>query len=111
MVSLRKKWMLKWFSFLLSLKCLAPEDVINPPEDILAVSFDDGPTPFSDDLYSFLKTNNQAATHFMIGSQILTHIDQFKNAVSTGLQQFAVHTWVSALSQDLGSSRAPGIAS
>lgn len=29
----------------------------------------------------------------MIGSQILTNLQQFKKAVDSGLHQFAVHTW------------------
>ncbi|PWN46455.1 hypothetical protein IE53DRAFT_372423, partial [Violaceomyces palustris] len=52
-------------------KCLGPEDVTEAPANTIAISFDDGPTYVSDDLYAFLQENDQSSTHFMIGSNVL----------------------------------------
>ncbi|UZJ50724.1 hypothetical protein CBS101457_000044 [Exobasidium rhododendri] len=73
-------------------KCLGPNDVSTVPDNEWTVSFDDGPTGASSALYDYLHQNNQAATHFMIGSQILSYQSAFKHAMVTG-QQAAVHTW------------------
>lgn len=74
-------------------KCTSGTDVVNAPANHMAIAFDDGPTGVSDDLYSFLSQNNQSATHFMIGSNVLSYPQQFANAVKEGNQHFAVHTW------------------
>jgi chitin deacetylase len=70
-------------------QCTTADDLFNAPDGIIAVctiqfcrdkwlmitqlSFDDGPTPNSPDLYTFLAQNNVSdkATHFMIGSNVM----------------------------------------
>ena len=74
-------------------KCVTPNDIVNAPANHMAVGFDDGPTGNSDDLYNFLHQYNQSATHFMIGSNVLSYPQQFAHAVKLGNQHFAVHTW------------------
>lgn len=74
-------------------KCVKPTDIVNIPDNHIAVSFDDGPTGVSGDLYTFLSQNNQTATHFMIGSNVLSYPKQFAQALKQGNQHFAVHTW------------------
>jgi chitin deacetylase len=54
--------------------------------------FDDGPLPPATKLYSFLQENKQAATHFMIGVNILANPDLFVTAFNSG-DDLAVHTW------------------
>jgi peptidoglycan/xylan/chitin deacetylase (PgdA/CDA1 family) len=75
-----------------TIKCNGPNDLYEAPDNTWVVSFDDGPTGASPDLYNFLEAQNQSATHFMIGSAILTNQDAFKQAASSG-QELAVHTW------------------
>ncbi|GAC73881.1 hypothetical protein PANT_9d00313 [Moesziomyces antarcticus T-34] len=74
-------------------KCVSDTDIVNAPDNHIAVAFDDGPTGNSGDLYSFLSQYNQSATHFMIGSNVLSYPKQFAQAVKEGNQHFAVHTW------------------
>lgn len=57
------------------------------------LTFDDGPVaPQSSTLYDFLAANNQKATHFMIGSNIVQAPDLVLKAFQQG-GQIAVHTW------------------
>jgi len=57
------------------------------------LTFDDGPVlPQSETLYAFLAANNQTATHFMIGSNMVQSPDLVLKAFSQG-GQIAVHTW------------------
>ncbi|KAE8232229.1 hypothetical protein CF326_g2740 [Tilletia indica] len=79
-------------------KCLGKNDISSAPDGMFVVNFDDGPTAASPELYTFLGKNNQAATHFMIGSNILGYPDNFKQAVQMGNQHIGVHTWSHNLS-------------
>ncbi|CAD6566542.1 MAG: hypothetical protein TREMPRED_002727 [Tremellales sp. Tagirdzhanova-0007] len=75
-------------------QCTAPDDLLTPPDGVLALTFDDGPTDSSPTLYSFLETNNisSKATHFMIGSNILSSPEDMQTAATAG-GHIAVHTW------------------
>ncbi|BGP13247.1 hypothetical protein JCM10213_004983 [Rhodosporidiobolus nylandii] len=72
--------------------CLAPTDIFQAPNGSWGVSFDDGPLDPSPTLYTFLAEQNQTATHFLIGSNILSNPDIFQQAVDTG-GHLAIHTW------------------
>jgi hypothetical protein len=48
------------------------------------LKFDDGPLPPSPKLYEFLQQNNQRATHFFIGTNILQNSKEFMQAFSNG---------------------------
>ncbi|KAG9017524.1 hypothetical protein FRB90_000949 [Tulasnella sp. 427] len=78
-------------------------DIWDAPDGMLGVSFDDGPTPASPQLYDFLKSQNQKATHFFIGSNIRAHPDFFTQAYTNG-GDMAVHTythrWMTSLSNE-----------
>ncbi|KAJ7179167.1 carbohydrate esterase family 4 protein [Mycena filopes] len=73
-------------------KCRNPGDIWDAPDGMLGISFDDGPQPASDELYDFLQTNNETATHFMIGVNILQYPTEFSKAFNMG-GDIAVHTW------------------
>ncbi|KAJ6630349.1 hypothetical protein B0H10DRAFT_983683 [Mycena sp. CBHHK59/15] len=75
-----------------SYQCRIPGDIWDAPDGHLGISFDDGPQPASDALLSFLKSNNQAVTHFMIGSNIIDYPNEFQTAFNQG-NDIAVHTW------------------
>ncbi|KAK7695815.1 hypothetical protein QCA50_000453 [Cerrena zonata] len=70
-----------------------PDNIYDAPDGLLGVSFDDGPLPTSDKLYDFLKANNQPATHFFIGVNILNNPNEFNRAFSELQNDIAVHTW------------------
>ncbi|KAJ7084618.1 carbohydrate esterase family 4 protein [Mycena belliarum] len=73
-------------------KCRIPGDIWDAPDGYLGISFDDGPEQGSDALLTFLSTNKQPVTHFMIGSNIVFMPDQFTKAFNMG-NDIAVHTW------------------
>ncbi|KAM0749862.1 glycoside hydrolase/deacetylase [Meredithblackwellia eburnea MCA 4105] len=78
-------------SWTLSL-CYGTFDVVDAPTGIAGISFDDGPVPASTQLYDYLQSQHQAATHFMIGTNILNNPGPFQHALQTG-GHVAVHTW------------------
>ncbi|BGP37173.1 hypothetical protein JCM10450v2_001079 [Rhodotorula kratochvilovae] len=75
-----------------SAHCFGDDDIYDAPDGMYAVGFDDGPTPQSVKLYNFLEANNQTATHFMIGSNIVNNPQIFQQALDIG-GHIAVHTW------------------
>ncbi|THH33691.1 hypothetical protein EUX98_g615 [Antrodiella citrinella] len=75
-------------------KCNTNPDVIwNAPDGVVGLAFDDGPQPASDQLYAFLQQNNEHATHFFIGINILNNANEFITAFETLEDDIAVHTW------------------
>ncbi|WVW84752.1 hypothetical protein I302_106787 [Kwoniella bestiolae CBS 10118] len=75
-------------------ECTTDEDLYNPPSGTFALSFDDGPTNVSPDLYDYLASNNisTAVTHFMIGGNIVYDPFGMQAAAKAG-GHLAVHTW------------------
>jgi peptidoglycan/xylan/chitin deacetylase (PgdA/CDA1 family) len=59
----------------------------------MGISFDDGPQQPTSALLSFLKENNQSATHFMIGSRIHENPDLLLETYNKNHDHIAVHTW------------------
>ncbi|KAF7298453.1 Carbohydrate esterase family 4 protein [Mycena kentingensis (nom. inval.)] len=72
-------------------QCRIPGDIWDLADGYLALSFDDGPTAASNSLTDFLVANNQTATHFLIGSNLLSFPQQFLKAFAN--DDMAVHTW------------------
>ncbi|KAI9615901.1 hypothetical protein H4Q26_011152 [Puccinia striiformis f. sp. tritici PST-130] len=72
--------------------CKSPTDITDAPAGMMGISFDDGPEPASSQLMKFLKSVNQTATHFMIGSRIQQSPGDFAVALNQG-GHIAVHTW------------------
>ncbi|KAJ3044662.1 hypothetical protein HK097_001411 [Rhizophlyctis rosea] len=56
------------------------------------LTFDDGPTCFSPELYGFLSEQKQKATFFMLGGQVLTYPVEAKGAFDEGHDVLS-HTW------------------
>ncbi|KAF5387831.1 hypothetical protein D9615_000412 [Tricholomella constricta] len=73
-------------------KCKNPDDIWDAPDGYFATSFDDGPTPSSPKLLEFLEANDETATHFMIGVNILENPQFFLDIFNSG-GDIAVHTW------------------
>ncbi|KAJ7368305.1 carbohydrate esterase family 4 protein [Mycena albidolilacea] len=73
-------------------KCRNPGDIWDAPDSHIGISFDDGPQPASDKLLKFLGDNNETATHFMIGVNIVQNPNEFLAAFNMG-GDIAVHTW------------------
>ena len=69
-------------------------DIWLAPDDYVAITFDDGPTPQSPELISYLQAQKQSATHFLIGSAIVwnpTAMDEYVKADPP--MHLGVHTW------------------
>jgi len=62
------------------------------PDGTLALNFDDGPTEFTGELLDFLKTNNEIATHFVIGYSIQQNVSAWQLLLDSG-HDLAAHTW------------------
>lgn len=62
------------------------------PKGQWGLTFDDGPSDVSPILYDFLKTTNQKATLFMIGSNVIKYPATVKRAYDEG-HELAIHTW------------------
>ncbi|KAK0468364.1 carbohydrate esterase family 4 protein [Desarmillaria tabescens] len=73
-------------------QCRIPGDTWDAPTGTLGVGFDDGPQPATSNLATFLQAQNQSATHFMIGVNILNNANQFLAAYDIG-GDIAVHTY------------------
>ncbi|CAE6451148.1 unnamed protein product [Rhizoctonia solani] len=73
--------------------CKDDTQIYDAPDGIVAISFDDGPLLASLALYKFLRVNNQKATHFFIGSNILANPEIFREAFEVNGDDIAVHTW------------------
>ncbi|GAA6000795.1 hypothetical protein JCM10207_004664 [Rhodosporidiobolus poonsookiae] len=72
--------------------CEGKDGVFQVPNGTYGISFDDGPLAASPTLYTFLQQNNQTASHFFIGSNIISNLAIFQQAVASG-GHLAVHTW------------------
>lgn len=88
-------------------KYLGPNDISQAPNGVWAIGFDDGPTDVSPPLYKFLTEQNQPATHFMIGSNIVSYPNEFMAANASG-GQLAVHTWSHKLQTSLSNEQVLG---
>ncbi|KAF9197561.1 chitin deacetylase [Haplosporangium sp. Z 27] len=68
------------------------KDIIVCPLGVWGLTYDDGPTQFSEQLYDFLDTTDQKATLFYIGSNVQQYWQAARRACGAG-HQIAVHTW------------------
>ncbi|KAG7090054.1 hypothetical protein E1B28_011672 [Marasmius oreades] len=73
-------------------QCRSKDDIYDGPDGTFGVGFDDGPLPPTSTLVDFLKKNNETATHFMIGYNVLSNPQQFLEIFQYG-GDCAVHTW------------------
>lgn len=70
-----------------------PADVIDIPEPrSYGMGFDDGPNCSHNAFYEFLRENNQTATMFYIGSNVMDWPLQAQDAIADG-HQISIHTW------------------
>jgi peptidoglycan/xylan/chitin deacetylase (PgdA/CDA1 family) len=58
----------------------------------VALTFDDGPTPYTDRLLGILKANNAKATFFEIGNKVAANPAGAKRVVEAGME-LGSHTW------------------
>jgi peptidoglycan/xylan/chitin deacetylase (PgdA/CDA1 family) len=69
-----------------------PDDVDCSRVKCVALTFDDGPSPYTDRLLQILKDNNAKATFFLIGNKVAANPDGAKRIADAGME-VANHTW------------------
>jgi peptidoglycan/xylan/chitin deacetylase (PgdA/CDA1 family) len=68
------------------------EDVDCSKEKCVALTFDDGPSPYTDRLLQILKDNDAKATFFLIGNKVAANPDGAKRVADAGME-VGNHTW------------------
>ena len=71
---------------------VSPDDVDCTRAKCVALTFDDGPTPFTDRLLQVLSANNAKATFFLIGNKVAADPDSPKRIADAGME-VGNHTW------------------
>ncbi|KAG1748053.1 carbohydrate esterase family 4 protein [Suillus lakei] len=71
---------------------LPPDLAVVPEPDTLGYGFDDGPNCTHNVFYNFLSQNNQKATMFYIGSNVMDWPLEAQRALADG-HEICVHTW------------------
>ncbi|KAJ7042642.1 glycoside hydrolase/deacetylase [Mycena alexandri] len=73
--------------------CVTATDITTCPNKLTwGFTYDDGPSPYTEDLLQFLDQNNLKTTFFAVGSRVIS----FPNILQTeymGGHQIGVHTW------------------
>ncbi|KIY65688.1 carbohydrate esterase family 4 protein [Cylindrobasidium torrendii FP15055 ss-10] len=77
-------------------KCRADGDIWDAPEGIMGLGFDDGPWLGTEKLAGFLDEQNERATHYVIGLNILHRPQDFKLLVDRK-DDLCVHTYTHRL--------------
>ncbi|KAF9953075.1 chitin deacetylase, partial [Modicella reniformis] len=68
------------------------KDLVTCPLGVWGLTYDDGPTDFSAQLYDALDKTNQKATLFYIGGNVIQNWQAARRACAAG-HQIASHTW------------------
>ncbi len=71
---------------------ISPDDVDCAHAKCVALTFDDGPTPFTDRLLQVLTANNAKATFFLIGNKVAADPDSAQRIAAAGME-IGNHTW------------------
>ena len=66
--------------------------MIDPKKPMVALTFDDGPGPYTDRLLKCLKENNAKATFFLVGYSVERYKDTVKKAYDMGCE-IGNHSW------------------
>ena len=69
-----------------------PDDVDCATERCIALTFDDGPSPYTGRLLQILKDNDAKATFFEIGNKVAANPEGAKRVVEAGME-LGSHTW------------------
>ncbi|CAH1761462.1 10590_t:CDS:2 [Entrophospora sp. SA101] len=73
--------------------CTKPDDIVKcPKQNDWAITYDDGPSPFTTLILDHLKAKNVKATFFVIGSRVMGNPDILKRTFNEG-HQIGIHTW------------------
>ena len=80
-----------------------PEKIIDPNQKVIALTFDDGPSYYTDQILKLLKKEEVTATFFLIGNKINRYQEtvqtMLKNGNEIGNHSFS-HKWLTKLDDD-----------
>lgn len=65
---------------------------VDPNKPMIAITFDDGPTPFTDDFMNVFEQYNATASFFMLGKNIANYPDSVKHMYEYGFEM-CNHSW------------------
>lgn len=80
-----------------------PNKVIDPSKKVIALTFDDGPSKYTDEIIEILKENDANATFFVLGNKVEIYAETIKKSLSYGNEignHSYNHKWLAKLSQD-----------
>lgn len=63
---------------------ILPNNDINYSEKVIALTFDDGPSKYTDDLIEYLHQNDCKATFFILGNKVSNYQDTLNKSISYG---------------------------
>lgn len=66
--------------------CKVLADTIDPKKKMIALTFDDGPGPYTKDIVKCLKKNNSTATFFVVGNRVDSYKSAVKDAYKAGCE-------------------------
>lgn len=77
--------------------------IINTNSKVVALTFDDGPSSYTDKIIDILKENDAVATFFILGNKVETYQDTLKKSIEFG-NELGNHTynhkWLTKLNDD-----------
>ncbi|MCH5186761.1 MAG: polysaccharide deacetylase family protein [Oscillospiraceae bacterium] len=76
---------------------------IDPNRPMVALTFDDGPGPYTEKILNCLVENNAKATFFVVGNRLKTYSGQLKREAELGME-IGCHSWSHANLTTLGAS-------
>ena len=80
-----------------STSALAPQDphlmaTIDPERPVVALTFDDGPGPYTEQILDVLRANGARATFFVVGNRVAAYPQVVKDIVAQG-SEIGNHSW------------------
>ncbi len=75
--------------------------VIDPKEKVIAITFDDGPSTYTNDIIEYLNKENARATFFILGNKVSIYKDTINKALKYGNEignHSYNHKWLTKLS-------------
>lgn len=84
-------------------KKVSPSRIIDPSKPVVALTFDDGPSQYTEEIIQILKENEVNATFFILGNKVERYQDILRKSVQNGNElgnHSYNHQWLSHLSTD-----------
>jgi len=78
------------------------DSIIDPNKPVIALTFDDGPTNYTEEILKILKQENVVATFFVLGNKVEAYQETLRNLTEAGNEignHSYNHKWLSRLSE------------